>query len=183
MNLLSRYKWVLGLVGLAAIGLAIAFSLPKKKGGGDCGCTPLTAAEAVEQADLIIKGTLTYSTTNWMSGGMKYSFQVDEAWKRRCDALVVVNSGWEQDCGVSFKEGETYLIFINKKFSFQTNRCSGTALISEATATLGLLAEMEQAPIVSSPVVVKMYWTIGILGLASILFIAFVVLRKQFIKS
>ncbi|MEL7343020.1 MAG: hypothetical protein AAGM67_21230, partial [Bacteroidota bacterium] len=161
------------------LGLTVAFSLPKKQGDGICDCTPLTAQEAVDQADLIFKGTCTRVTTNWIAGGMKYSFSIEESWKRRSDVHMIVNSGWESDCGFEFEEGQTYLVFANKKFSLQTTRCSGTSLYREDLEAFSLLQDIAPAEIAPSPMVGMMIWTIAILGGFSILFVAFVVLRNR----
>ncbi len=183
MEWLSANKWVFGLLFLAGLGLTVAFSLPKKKGGGACDCVPKTAAQAIEEADLIYIGRLTYTTTNWIAGGMKYSFQIEKAWKRRCDSLMIVNSGWEQDCGISFRDNQEYVVFAKKKFSYQTNRCSGTIRIEDAAEVLALLENEDPAPIVASPIVTIMYWTIGMLGFLSLAFVFLVVMRKRMFKG
>lgn len=179
MNWLSSNKWILWIAAGTALGLTVAFSLPKKQGDGVCDCEPLSSQQAVEQADLIFKGVCTRVTTNWIAGGMKYSFAVAEAWKRRSDAHMIVNSGWESDCGFEFVEGQTYLVFANKKFSLQTTRCSGTSLYDQDLETFALVKELPPAEIAASPMVGMMIWTIAILGGFSILFVAFVVLKNR----
>lgn len=179
MNWILSNKWMLWLGLGIMLALVIAFSLPKKQGGGSCGCSPLSENQAIVEADLIFKGTCTYATTNWIAGGMKYSFAVEEAWKRRSDSHMIVNSGWEPDCGYRFEPGKTYLVFANKKFSLQTNRCAGTRVFEAEDSIYLSLKTMEEAPIIASPMVARMIWTIGILGVLSIVFVAFVVLRKK----
>lgn len=179
MNWLSSNRWILWILAGTAVGLTIAFSLPKKEGDGVCDCQPLSTEEAVAQADLIFKGTCTRVTTNWIAGGMKYSFAVEKAWKRRSDAHMIVNSGWESDCGFEFEEGQTYLVFANKKFSLQTTRCSGTTLYEDGSAYQSLLEEESEGEIAASPMVSMMIWTIAILGILSVVFVAFVVLKNR----
>lgn len=179
MKWLFSNTWVLWLLGGTVLGLAVAFSLPKKKGGGSCTCTPLEIPEAISQADLIFKGTCTRVNTNWVSGGMKYSFAVEQAWKQRSDVQMIVNSGWEADCGYEFEEGRTYLVFATKKFSLRTTRCSGTALFADSADSIHLLEDISPGTIAPSPLVNQMIWTIAILGVLSILFVAFVVLKNR----
>ncbi len=174
---------ILGILLLGGAGILVALNLPKRIPGGECNCVPLSQEEAVRQADLIFRGTLTYATTNWISGGMKYSFRVDQAWKRRSDVFTIVNSGWEQDCGVAFQVGEEYWVFVNKKFSLQTNRCNGTVQVSQNPSLGAALAQLPESEIEASPQVRQMFWVIGLLGLFSVLFVAAVVLRKFFKRS
>lgn len=180
MNLSSTAKWILGFGALALLGIVVAFSLPKRQGGGQCDCTPITQPQAaLDSADLAFVGTVTNVTTNWISGGMKFSFTVDRAWKRRVDSMVIVNSGWEGDCGARFETGKRYLVFANKKFSLQTNRCNGTQSLASAGPMLDYLDQQPTVAMAVSPMLTTMYWTIGSLGIFSLLFLAVVIFRRK----
>lgn len=174
---------LLGILLLGGAGVLVALNLPKRIPGGECNCSNLSQEEAIAKADLIFRGTLTYATTNWISGGMKYSFRVDQAWKKRSDVYTIVNSGWEQDCGAAFQVGEEYWVFANKKFSLQTNRCNGTMLVSGNPGLAEALAQIPASEIEASPQVRQMFWIIGLLGLFSVLFVAAIVLRKFYQRS
>lgn len=144
-----------------------------------CECIPpQNAQEAIAEANLIFVGKCIQSETNWMSGGWKFSFEVKETWKKGADRFMIINTGWEeQDCGYIFEKDSTYLVYAVKKFTLKTDQCKGNKLLSEAKEDLQLLGQGD--PPRQSSMVTMMYWTIGILGAISILFVAAIVLRKR----
>lgn len=147
--------------------------------GQTCSCeSPATPQAAIDGADIVFSGRVIQVTTNWMSGGMKFTFEVEECWKNRVDRYFFVNSGWEsKDCGYLFEEGKEYLVFVHKKFTAKTDRCSGNQLLDAATEALAELGPGQ--PPSQSPNLPGMYLTLVIMGIASLLFVAFIVLRKR----
>ena len=142
-----------------------------------CEAAPAPAA-AIEAADIIFAGRIIRVSTNWMSGGMKFTFEVEQYWKKRVDRYFVVNSGWESlDCGYLFEDGERYLVFVRKKFTAKTDRCAGNQPLEDALPALELLGPGSLPA--TSPDLPGMYLGLAVLGLASLLFVAFVVLRKR----
>lgn len=145
----------------------------------DCPCdAPPEPVAASAAADIIFVGKVIRVNTNWMSGGMKFTFEVEQYWKHRVDQYFVVNSGWEErECGYLFESGKRYLVFAKKKFSAKTDRCAGNLLLEEATPIPAVLGPGN--PPSSSPALPGMYLTLAVTGLLSVLFVAFVVLRKR----
>lgn len=143
-----------------------------------CECMDLGPQAQIDSADVVFDGTVIYVNTNWMSGGMKYTFQVHQTWKRRTDTLMVINSGFAStDCGYDFEEGKRYLVFARKKFSFKTDFCAGNTLIEEADIYLSKLGPSQQPS--QSSLISIMYWTMGALAVLVFAFMAFIVLRKR----
>ncbi len=144
-----------------------------------CECDlPLSPQAAADSADIIFEGQLVHQTTNWMSGGMKFTFAVRQYWKNRVDSVMVINSGFEQtDCGYAFQKDRVYLVYGQKKFSVKTDRCSGTKPIEEAALDLQLLGPglvpgpSPYLPLVSGSVL----WA----TILALVFMAVIVLRKR----
>jgi len=143
-----------------------------------CECPDsLAQSQYAKKADLIIQGEVVRVTTNWMSGGWKYTFKVSQSWKRSTDHVLFINSPWEKDCGFIFKEGEVYLVYVTKGFTMKTFQCSGNVPLSEAGSQLASLGK-GLAP-KRSPQVAYMYWTISILAALALILMGFVVLKKR----
>lgn len=143
-----------------------------------CPCdSSLTAAVHIEQANQIFVGTVIGINSNWISGGMKYTFLVDKTWKRGADSLLVVNTPWEYECGSTFEKGEKYLVYGLKKFSLRTNACMGTKLFREAEKDLQLLGEGNFPR--KSAMVATTGWAMGLMVLVAMAFLAFVILKKR----
>lgn len=143
-----------------------------------CECITLSPQAQIDSADVVFDGTVIYVNTNWMSGGMKYTFQVHQTWKRRTDTVMVINSGFATtDCGYNFEEGKRYLVFARKKFSFKTDLCAGNTLIAEADTYLNKLGKSQQPA--QSSLIPIMYWTLSGLTVFALAFMAFIVLRKR----
>lgn len=146
-----------------------------------CDCDPLSPQAAQDSADIIFVGTCVHANTNWIAGGMKYSFEVHRGWKKPTDGFFVVSTPFVKDCGVPFEVGQRYLVYVRKKFTPKTDLCLGTKPLAESEADLALLGEAR--PPQQSSLVVPMYWTIGILGALALAVVAFIVLRKRFTNS
>lgn len=143
-----------------------------------CECVVQSPQAQIDSADVVFDGTVIYVNTNWMSGGMKYTFQVHQTWKRRTDTVMVINSGFATtDCGYNFEQGKRYLVFARKKFSFKTDLCAGNTLIADADTYLNKLGP-SQKPAKSSLIPI-MYWTLSGLTFLALAFMAFIVLRKR----
>lgn len=140
-----------------------------------CDCEEPSLEVAFAAADFVVEGTCVFANTNWMSGGAKYTFEVAQSWKRSTDQLFVVNTPFESQCGAVFEEGKTYLVFVEKKFSFKTFACRGNRLAAGVDVTV--LGDPMFPK--KSPMATRMIWTISILALLASLFIGFVVLRKK----
>ncbi len=151
--------------------------------GVACDCTPTdTIQKAILNADLIFEGTVLKSEPNWMSGGMKYTFEVARSWKGVSDRMAFVKSGWENECGYMFKEGESYIVFTTRTHtSKKTDRCSGNMGVAEAGDLLAILgpgATPEQPKDIG-----KIMWIMTLATLASMIFLVFVVVRKKMFKK
>lgn len=143
-----------------------------------CSCNPLSVEDAVEQADIIFRGKCLLGNTNWISGGLKYSFEVTETWKKGTDRFFVVNTPMQGEaCGYAFVEGEEYVVFVSKKFSPKTDQCMGNQPIGLADAYLQQLgpgAVPRQSPLINS-----LYWIIGFISLIPLIFMAVFIFRKR----
>ncbi|WNJ16478.1 hypothetical protein [Pontibacter sp. G13] len=162
---MSKYfLWALMLICMPLWGLA-------------CECESIEDSQAVEQADFLFAGKCIGTNSNWMSGGMKYTFLVEHTWKRRLDSIFIVNTPFESQCGMAFEEGARYLVFVEKKFTPKTNACMGNRKIEDPETELSFLGE-SMAPEPSS-LIFPMIGILSLLVIAGIAFLAFVVLRKK----
>lgn len=159
------------LIFLLTLGFSVikAFTCP-------CDSTK-TAQDYIDGANQIFVGTVIGVNTNWISGGMKYSFEVEKTWKRGADRLLVVNTGWDYECGSVFKEGEKYLIYGQKKFSLKTNTCMGTKAFIDAAEDLRLLGEGASPR--KSAVVPLAGWGMGLMIVVAMAFLAFIIFKKN----
>lgn len=158
--------------------LLILLSLSYLSKGDTIKCDPSTSIqEQIDQADIIFSGTCIFVNSNWISGGQKYVFQVNQTWKRRVDSLYIVNSKWLHDGGYVFEKDQEYLVYVDKGFTPKTNLCMGNKLLAEAEADLQLLGE-GQAPAKASNISL-MIWTVSLLGLLSFLILGFILLGNR----
>ena len=88
-----------------------------------------------EQANLVFRGRVVQVNTNWISGGWKFTFQVEESWKRASSKLLIINTAWEKDCGYIFEEGKEYLVYVYKGFTMRTSACMGNTLWEDSHQT------------------------------------------------
>lgn len=143
-----------------------------------CSCEEGKVAQNYfEAANQIFVGQVIGVNSNWISGGMKYTFLVEKTWKRGADSLLVVNTGWDYECGYQFEKGKKYLVYGIKKFSLRTDACMGNKLIEEAEVDLQFLGE-GNLPRKSIAVPIA-GWGMGIMVLGAMIFLAFVILRKK----
>lgn len=169
MNNLLRF------VFLAAIMIA-AISLPAA-----CTCTDTTFAARKAQATHIFEGKVVRVESNWMSGGMKYTFAVARTWGTDSDHILVINTPFDRDCGYHFEEGRTYLVYATRKFTLKTFFCSGNALIGQAGADLARLGPGNTTH--ASLLAPKVMWLVGLMGALATLFVGLVVTRKFWRKK
>lgn len=142
-----------------------------------CDCKPVSTPDAIEQAKVVFAGQVVDINTNWVSGGWKISFAVEEVYKDRADRFIIINTPWEKDCGIIFKKEARYLVYAERPYHFKTHSCMGTKFLEEAEADLQLLGE-GSAPSPSNAAS-SLNWLMGLMVLGGMLFIAFVVLRKK----
>jgi hypothetical protein len=138
-----------------------------------CPCDP----DSVPPADYVFTGTCVYINTNWIAGGMKYSFEVQQSWGRRIDRYHIVSTPFDYNCGAVFEQGKTYLVYVRRKFTPKTDACMGTRSYDPSDPALAALGQpMPPSP---SPLTGTMIWTVSILALLASGFLAFVVLRRR----
>jgi len=169
-----KHRGQIRLIFPLLLGL-LGFSLPIQ--AQTCDCTPLTAVQAQDSADIIFTGTCIQVESNWISGGMKFAFQVDQYWKKSVDQLFIVKTPFQKDCGVPFEEGKEYLVYVRKKFSPKTDICMGTKERDIADADLVLLGEGSTPK--PSSLIMPMYITIGGLCFLAMGILAFAVLKRK----
>ncbi len=142
-----------------------------------CDCKTLDFQAALDSANIVFVGQATEVTTNWMSGGWKATFVVENSWKMPTEGILVVNTPWEKDCGFIFEVGKKYLVYANKKFTTKTTICSRTRLLSEAGEDLQVLGKgMRPASKGKTPYMIALLSGLSLLGL---IFLAFVVTRGR----
>lgn len=143
----------------------------------ECDCQTLNGKEAYDQADIIFVGKVIGLETNWMSGGWKFSFEVEKSWKTQTNKFYIVNTAWEKDCGYIFEEGKSYLVYVRRKFTPKTDKCKGNLPLEEAKMTIEELGEAMTPAISDQMGILSILVTVlTVLGMA---FLAFVVLRKK----
>ncbi len=146
-----------------------------------CDCDTLKFESALARANVIFSGRAEEVTTNWVSGGGKVTFRIDSSWKRIIPEYFTVNSLSPDQCGIDFREGVDYLVFVMKDFSYKTDRCSRSKLTSSASADLAMLGP--GIPPGEVPETRKTIFMMSLAVLLSLLFVAFVVLRKRVFRK
>lgn len=142
-----------------------------------CDCTKPTFQAAYDSANIIFVGKATEVTTNWMSGGWKATFVVENSWKMPTEGILIVNTPWEKDCGFRFEVGQKYLIYAKKKFTTKTNVCHGTRLLAEANEDLQALGEgIKPASKNSASFFITLLMGLSVLGFT---LLAYVVMRGR----
>ncbi|MFK7970925.1 MAG: hypothetical protein AB8F95_11185 [Bacteroidia bacterium] len=136
-----------------------------------CTCVPISVDSATNKAELIFFGEVLGVETNWMSGGMKYTFRVNGSWKQPTPEVFYLKSGWDDNCGAFFNKGERYLIFANKNFTaWRTTRCMPNQVWDNEKTTMLEGFGQSFTPTAETLDKGKFAWTIGLLGAGSILF-------------
>ena len=143
-----------------------------------CPCDSVAGIEsAFESSNVIFLGKPASIIPNWMSGGMKITFNVEKSWKRGIEKFFTLNVPEPANCGIQFLENENYLVFVNKVFAYQTDSCSRTKLAVSAASDIAFLGKSIPAGRNSS--LTKWIYILGGLVFAGVLFMAFVVFRKK----
>lgn len=142
-----------------------------------CDCEILTFKAAFDSANIVFVGKATEVTTNWISGGWKATFVVENSWKMPTEGIVLLNTPWEKDFGFMFEVGKSYLIYANKKFTTKTNKCMRTRLLSEATEDIQALGEGIKP--VSKGNAKYMIGIMIVLGILSLVFLGYVITRGR----
>ena len=159
-----------------SIGICVFLLLVSK--GQACPCdSTKQIQDYIDGANQIFVGTVIGVNTNWISGGMKYTFVVEQTWGRGADSLLVVNTGWDHECGSQFEEGEKYLVYGEKKFNLKTDACMGSKSLGEAGPDLELLGKGE-APRKSYTVPLA-GWGMGLMVFLTMIFLAFVIFKNK----
>lgn len=149
----------------------------------NCDCAqPPDITTAFEQSDAVVWGTLADATTNWMSGGGKLTFQVEWCWKKAVENYLPVNTPADPACAFPFEGGKYYLIFLEKKFSWKTTRCSGNLEVPELHTAIQLLGP-GQAPGIDVSVTNRMMMFLIWSTIAGLLLVLFIVLRRKFLPK
>ncbi|MEL6256768.1 MAG: hypothetical protein AAFR87_32510 [Bacteroidota bacterium] len=169
--MISRKKY-LAVLAFLMLNLS-AFACPCEEGKGP--------EDFIEGANQIFVGKVIGVNTNWISGGMKYTFVVEKTWKRGADSLLVVNTGWDYECGSQFEDGKKYLVYGLKKFSLRTSECMGSKALEAAGPDLELLGE-GNAPRKSAMVPIA-GWGMGVMVLLAFLFLTFVIFKNKIRRS
>ena len=142
-----------------------------------CDCNEISQQEAFDEANLIFDGVVVRVNTNWMSGGWKYTFKINQSWKRSTDQVLIINSPWKKDCGYIFKEGKRYLVYVRKKFSMKTYQCIGNMEFEEEHERLSSLGPSFEPS--TSTQYGSILWIMSGMAALAMLALAFVVLRKK----
>ncbi|MBI5001777.1 hypothetical protein HZC31_00160 [Candidatus Woesearchaeota archaeon] len=109
-----------------------------------CSCImPGTVTEEVERADVVFVGTVIAVDHSeyraYIFPDLEFSFTVQEYWKGVLSEPLIIHTGQGGgDCGFSFEEGKSYLVYAyaDESGDLHTNICSRTALLSDAEGDL-----------------------------------------------
>lgn len=146
-----------------------------------CPCEETPAfEEALKEANVVVRGTVLDVTTNPINTGLKVTLKVNRSWKRTIEHTVTISTPTPAQCGYDFRIGETYLVYVNKKFNLKTSSCDRTRALIQADSDLELLGE-GYAPS-ASPGAKLFSILMLVMTLLGLLFVAFVVLRKRIFK-
>lgn len=141
-----------------------------------CDCVQLSTSTAFQQADIAFVGKVVQVNTNWISGGWKYTFEVEQSWKRSAGRLLIVNTGAKNSsCAYPFEADKRYLVFADKGFGYKSDRCMGNQNLDSTYLHVDVFGKAMLPQ--QNEALESMYWTVGILGLLSVLFMAAIVLR------
>ena len=135
-----------------------------------------TVASALDIANIVFVGEFVDLNTNWVSGGYKLTFKVDQSWVRTTEPFITVNFPVNATCEIPFKKGEKYLVFVYKKFSLKTDCCMPNLPLSQAGPALSELGE--SFPPSDSPGTQSLPIIMTILTIGGLELVLFVVLRK-----
>ncbi len=130
-----------------------------------------------DKANLIFKGKVIHINTNWISGGWKFTFEVEKSWKKQVGSVLIINTAWEKDCGFIFKEGSEYLVSVYKGFTMKTSACMGNTLWEEELVQeRSLGSPLSPSPSSNLPLMMGL---ISFLGLFAIAFLGLILVRAK----
>lgn len=150
----------------------------------DCDCdASRTWQDDFEKANVVILATCVGQTSNAIKGGMNIVFQVDSSWKRKIEPVATIHTEASNQCGFPFKTGQTYLVFGNKRHqTIATTVCEHNQLASEVTPETWQNLGQGFGP--GRPELGRqMNLILVIMGVASVLFVGLIVLRKRIFKK
>ncbi len=148
-----------------------------------CNCDSTRSWEsAFEKANIILMGTCMDITPNTIKGGLNVVFQVDSSWKRATERVTTVHTNSPNQCGYPFKRNERYIVFANKRHqTVESSECEPNQRFEDnGILTLRRLGQgfTPGREGMANQMIVLML----ALGVAGLLFLGFVVLRKRFRK-
>ena len=105
-----------------------------------CVCVPTTLPQKIEQAKSIFSGKVIGRTA------IKIRFKVQKWWKGTSyyETFIHADSKVITNCDISFKNGETYLVYAfrsSPENKLETNQCNGTKELAAAVEDLKMLGE------------------------------------------
>lgn len=103
-----------------------------------CVCVPTTTLQKIEQAQSIFSGKIIGRTAT------KIRFKVQKWWKGTpyYETFIYADSKVITSCDISFKNGETYLVYAftsSPGNKLETNQCTGTTELTAADEDLKIL--------------------------------------------
>ncbi|MFM2375503.1 MAG: hypothetical protein RLZZ165_600 [Bacteroidota bacterium] len=148
-----------------------------------CRCDSAATFESVlERANIAFLGTCIDITPNTNKGGLNVVFKVDSSWKRAIEPMATVHTNSPNQCGYPFRRGLRYIVIANKHHqTIETSECE----FNQEWEENGVLT-IQRLGKGFSPgrkgLAGKMNIMLIAMGAASLLFLAFVVLRKRMRK-
>jgi len=105
-----------------------------------CVCVPTTTLQKIEQAQSVFSGKIIGRTAT------KIRFRIQKWWKGTPyhETFIYADSKVITSCDVSFKNGETYLVYAfrsSPKDKLETNQCTGTKVLAAADEDLKILGK------------------------------------------
>ncbi len=171
------------LAGLVML-LVMALGYGRVHGqASNCGCdSTMTWDAAFDKSNVVFLGTCMDISPNTLKGGLNVLFQVDSSWKRVIEHVATVHTNSPNQCGYAFHRGERYIVVANKRHqTIETSECEPNQLYSDNGELILRRLGPGFAP--GRPGFEnKMNLILVGLGLAGLLFLAVVVLRRKIWK-
>lgn len=174
----------MALLRCAVFTLFLTLSAPLAIAQNDCGCDPsLSWQDDFEKANVVFLGTCVGQPSNAIKGDINIVFRVDSSWKRKIEPVATVHTKASNQCGFPFKTGQSYLVLANKRHqTIATTVCEHNLLASEVSEETWQLLGEGYGP--GRPEFArKMNLMLVIMGVASVLFVGLIVLRKRLFKK
>jgi hypothetical protein len=169
------------LLGLAAL---LCLLRPPLAAQGNCGCDPDAHwDDALSKASVVFVGTCMDATPNAIKGGMNVLFQIDSSWKRAIEPVATVHTNAAAQCGYPFEKGVRYIVFANKRHqTVETSICEPNQRHADGGAAVLARLGPGIAP-GRTELAGNMNLMLVAAGLLGLVFVAFVVLRKRFVRA